>query len=416
MPEFGKLNPAGKLRTDQPHILIGITSPQTCLVLSSRLRALREAGFRVSLLSTPGALLDQTAKAEGVAAFALPMSRGIKLREDCISFLRMLRLLLFLKPDIVEFSTPKAGFLGSLAAFLCRVPLRIYFLRGLKLETSSGLKRLFLLWIECASARCAHLVLCNSPSLRERASALGIAPLSKLVLLGEGSSNGVDITRFSPGLSSIRQQLGIPPYVPVIGFVGRLTVDKGLPELLEAFTAILRQVPNARLLLVGWFDAAEDVLEHRLRARVEGHPHIILTGLVRDTAPYYRAMDVMVLPSWREGFPNAVLEAAATGVPVVSTLCTGARDAVVPEVTGFLVPPGYPEAICEAVLPLVRDPELRQRMSRASRAWVETHFQDRRLLDLTVDFYERLINTKSAKGFIALNDRSNAPSGLTVLP
>ena len=108
--------------------------------------------------------------------------------------------------------------------------------------------------------------------------------------------------------------------------------------------------------------------------RILSHPGIICTGFVADTAPYYRAMDVLVLPTWREGFPNAVLEAAATGIPVVTTECTGARDAVVPEVTGLLIPPGYPEAIYEAVIKLLRDPERRQRMGRAARAWVLEHY------------------------------------------
>ncbi len=135
-----------------------------------------------------------------------------------------------------------------------------------------------------------------------------------------------------------------------MGFVGRLTRDKGLPELVQAFDLILRAEPSARLLLVGWFDAAEDALDKELRARILNHPRMDCTGFVSDTAPYYRAMDVLVLPTWREGFPNVVLEAAATGIPVVTTECTGARDSVVPEVTGLLIPPGYPDAICEAVL------------------------------------------------------------------
>ena len=161
----------------------------------------------------------------------------------------------------------------------------------------------------------------------------------------------------------------------MVGFVGRLTRDKGLPELIEAFDLILRAEPSARLLLVGWFDAAEDALDADLRARIRkpsAASHC--TGFVADTAPYYRAMDVLVLPTWREGFPNAVLEAAATGIPVVTTECTGARDSVVPEVTGLLIPPGYPEAICEAVLKLLRDPERRQRMGQAARAWVLEHY------------------------------------------
>ena len=131
-----------------------------------------------------------------------------------------------------------------------------------------------------------------------------------------------------------------------------------------------------------------------MRARILSHPRIHCTGFVSDTAPYYRAMDVLVLPTWREGFPNAVLEAAATGIPVVTTECTGARDSVVPEVTGLLIPPGYPEAIVEAVVKLLRDPERRHRMGQAARAWVLEHYAEDRVLGLTANYYLSLLETE----------------------
>ena len=167
--------------------------------------------------------------------------------------------------------------------------------------------------------------------------------------------------------------------------------DKGVPELIAAFDAILKQVPAARLLLVGWFDQSDDAVSPDLRRKIESHPHIIHTGYVVDTAPYYRAMDVMVLPTWREGFPNVVLEAAATGIPVVTTISTGSRDAVIPEVTGLLVPAGYPEAIAESVLRLLRNPDDRLRMGRAARAWVLERFVNERVLGQTVGFYRNLL-------------------------
>ena len=381
-------HPPGQPRT----ILIGVTHPQTCLVLSARLRTLRESGFRVLLVSSPGELLDSTASREGVDRIAIPMQRGIAPFADLISLWRLWRLLEDRRPNLVEFSTPKAGLLGSLAARLCGVPRRVYMLRGLKVEGSAGIKRSLLLATERLASACAHVVLCNSESLRDQAVALGVAPRSKLRVLGEGSSNGVDIERFSPGPDQVRNRLGIPHDAKVVGFVGRLTCDKGLPELVDAFDVILRARPCARLLLVGWFDAAEDALSQELRTRILRHPGIDCTGFVTDTAPYYRAMDVLVLPSWREGFPNAVLEAAASGVPVVTTECTGARDSVVPEVTGLLIPPGYPEAISEAVLKIISDPALQRRMGCAARAWIVDHYLESRVLGLTADYYRRFLD------------------------
>jgi glycosyltransferase involved in cell wall biosynthesis len=384
----------------KPHIVVGITNSQTCLTLTGRLRALREAGFRVTLVSSPGELLDRTAAREGVETIALPMRREIAPIADLVSLVRLWWLLLTLRPDMTEFSTPKAGLLGTLAAKLVGVPTRIYMLRGLKVEGSAGFKHRILLAAERMASACAQVVLCNSPSMRTEALALGLAPAAKLKLIGDGSSNGVDVERFSPGLrkaglSEVRERLGIPKDAVVMGFVGRLTRDKGVPELLEAFDTILNAEPNAHLMLVGWFDAAEDALSAGMIARIKRHPQIHSTGFVADTSPYYRAMDLLVLPTLREGFPNVVLEAAATGIPVVTTIATGSSDSVVPEVTGLLIPPGYPEAISEAVIQLLRDPARRSRMGLAARAWVIEHYAKERVLGLVTEFYKSLLTPET---------------------
>lgn len=382
--------------SQRPHIVVGITASQSCLILGGRLRTLREAGFRVTLVSGPGELLTRTAAEEGVESIAVPMRREMAPVSDLWSLMRLCWLLYRLKPEITEFSTPKAGLLGSVAAMLCGVPSRVYLLRGLKLETSTGVKRRILLAAERLASACSHAVLCNSESLRNQALALRVAPASKLRLLGSGSSNGVDVEHFSPGPGILRARLCLPSDAPVVGFVGRLTRDKGLPELVEAFDAIMAAKPLAHLLLVGWFDAAEDALDRDLRVRIKNHPRIHMTGYVADTAPYYRVMDVMVLPTWREGFPNVVLEAAASGIPVVTTLCTGSRDTVVPEVTGLLIPPGYPAAISEAVLQLLRNHARRCRMGMAARAWVLENYVKDYVLGLTVRCYKSLLERNRA--------------------
>jgi len=329
-----------------------------------------------------------------VTSHIVPMKRGMSVLSDAIAFCRILLLVARLKPDIVEFSTPKAGLLGSAASWVCRVPVRIYFIRGLRLETVTGAKKYVLLLTERIAAACAHLVVVNSESLSNRIKELGLSSEKKLTLFGEGSSNGVDTLRFSPGPSDGRERLRIPASAHVIGFVGRLTGDKGLPELIEAFAKVLRKRPDCYLLLVGWFDAAEDALGIELRSRIEGHPRIVCTGYVADPAPYYHLMDVMVLPSWREGFPNAVLEAAASGVPVVATTCTGSCDAVVPEVTGILVQPGYTAAIAEALLRLICDDQLRSQMGAAARRWAVEHFDQRRVLEAMVAHYLDLLSRR----------------------
>jgi glycosyltransferase involved in cell wall biosynthesis len=409
-PEPRQATSKPRIHTSQstPHIVVGITHPQTCVNLTGRLRALREAGIRVTLVSSPGELLERMAAREGVEWIAISMQREISPFADIVSLMRLWWLLLRLRPDLAEFSTPKAGLLGTLAALLSGVPARVYMLRGLKVEGTTGFKRCVLLIAERVASACAQIVLCNSQSIRSQASALRLAPPAKLKLIGDGSSNGVDVERFSPGPTGVRERLGLPAQAPVLGFVGRLTRDKGLPELMEAFETILLAQPEAHLLLVGWFDAAEDALSADLRRRIESHPCVHCTGFVSDTAPYYRAMDLMVLPTWREGFPNAVLEAAASGIPVITTLATGSRDSVVPEVTGLLIPPGHPEAISEAVLKLLSDPERRQRMGVAARAWVIEHYANRRVLGLITAFYKSLL-TQVAQGKLVSRATDLAP-------
>lgn len=376
---------------DSPLIVIGITHPETCLVLSDRIRVLKAAGFRVILISSPGLLLDGIALREGVDVMPVLMERGVAPLADFMSLIRLWRVLKQLRPAITEFSTPKAGLLGNLAAKLCRVQARVYLLRGLRLETLSGLKRRLLLTAERVAAACTHHVLCNSKSLRDKAMELEIAPMEKLHVLGGGSSQGVDTDHFSPGPGRFRGRLGITQDSPVIGFVGRLTCDKGVPELLQAFERVLEAIPKARLLLVGWFDKSDDAVSETVRRHINAHPQIVHTGFVVDTAPYYRVMDLMVLPTWREGFPNVVLEAASSGIPVIATHSTGSCDSVLPEITGLLIPAGYPEAIAEAVIRLIRNCDERLRMGRAARAWVIHRFVNEHVLGLTVNFYKKLL-------------------------
>lgn len=382
----------------KPLILIGVTSDQTCVVLRGRLRTLKEAGFEVIVVSSPGRWLSSVTEAEGVRAAPIVMQRVPTPWSDAVAFFRLCRLIARVRPAITDFSTPKCGLLGNLAAWLMRVPRRVYTLRGLRLESSQGFKRMVLLWAERISGWCAHTVLCNSPSLRKMAVDYRIAPAGKFALLGHGSTNGVDTERFLPGKSGVRERLGIPADAPVVGFVGRLTRHKGIQELMEAFRQILRQEPESWLLLAGWFDRSEDALDERLRVEIESHPRVTVTGAVDDPAPYYRAMDVFVLPTHREGFPNAALEAAACGLPVITTRVTGARDAVIDGETGYLIPAGSPEAIAGSVLGLVRDQVLRQRLGSSGRAWVVERYEQRQVLRLVVEFYRSLLRRGQRAG------------------
>jgi lipopolysaccharide/colanic/teichoic acid biosynthesis glycosyltransferase/glycosyltransferase involved in cell wall biosynthesis len=377
-------------------ILIAVTSPLACSFYNGGLLThLRGVGMEPILLSSPGAHLEEVSAKEGVASVAVPMERQIAPIQDFVSLWRLYRTVRRVRPTIVDASTPKAGLLTGVAAWLGRVPCRVYTLRGLRLETAGGLKRA-LLWVaEWMACACSHRVVCVSPSLRARAIGLRLVSPEKAVVLGKGSG-GVDLQRFSPTnrtsleTDSLRHTLGIPFGAPVLGYVGRFVRDKGIRQLVESFQLLRKTYTELRLLLVGDFEPGDPV-EPNVRRYIESEAAISCPGFVGDTAPYYSLMDVLALPTYREGFPGVPLEAQASGVPVVTTTATGAVDSTIDGVTGFLVPVGDTNALTNAIATLLADPELRARMGRAGRERMERDFHPEVIWDALVCLYRELI-------------------------
>lgn len=384
-----------------PRLVLAVTHPMTArYLLRGQAGFLGQQGFDVCVVASPGADLIDFQDCESASVVATPMRRRIHPLADLQALFRLTRILRRLRPDLVNASTPKAGVLGMLAAWLARVPVRVYMLRGLPLETSSGVKRALLLWIERAAAAVAHRVVLVSPSLRNRCLELGITRPDKALVIAHGSSNGVDTERFRPTAerraagASLRRRLNIPANAPVIGFVGRFTRDKGVSDLATAFfDHILVGAPEAHLLLVGDFEA-DDPVAASTRLRLEDDPRVTLTGWVPDTAPYYAAMDLLAIPSYREGFPNAPLEAAASELPTVGYQAVGTVDAVEDGVTGTLVPRGDHQALGSALGAYLADPDLVRRHGLAARQRAEKLFRRQIVWQAWADQYRDLLASR----------------------
>jgi len=404
----------------RPHVVHVVTASMTARLMRGQLRHLREAGFDVTIVSAPGPELEDVAKQEGVTSFAIPMEREIAPLKDLKSLWLLWRLMCHLRPTIVNVGTAKAGLLAGIAARLAGVPCRTYTLHGLRLETTAGLKRFILTRTERLACRCANQVICVSNSVRDRAIELGLAHKTQTLVLGSGSFNGVEDARFAPTAERLRQaaelrrQLGIEPKAPVIGFIGRFTRDKGIVELVEAFDIVRRRFPEVRLLLLGRFEDGDPV-PSQARQFIETDPGVIHIGYVPDPAIHYQVIDILALPTYREGFPTVVLEAAAAAKPVVAARATGTIDAVQDKVTGLLVPGRDAQALANALLKLIANPQIAAEMGKAARYRVEKEFPRQRLCEELTALYRRLLHddhTNSASASAVNADTFPRPARL----
>ena len=384
----------------RPRVVHVVTSDLAVALMRGQLQFLQQQGFDVTLISSPGKWLDTVGQTEHVRIIGVPMAREIAPLKDFVSLCRLWWIMRALHPDITNVGTPKAGLLAGCAAWLTGVPYRFYTLRGLRFETASGPRRRLLVFAERMACRLAHRVICVSESLRDRAIASGLTTRQRTVVFGSGSSNGVDASRYVPTpdvlrrAAELRCKLSIPPSAPIVGFVGRLTNDKGVPELVEGFSRLGRKFPDLRLLLLGPFEA-EDALSLKMRKRLEAHPRIILTGRVDDTAAYYALMDVLVLPSHREGFPNVVLEAYAAGKPVVAARATGVVDAVTDGETGLLFAIGDVAALVRCLQRLLNNKVMASKLAAAGQELVKREFRQDMVWNALNEEYRRLLQTRA---------------------
>ncbi|HMP88529.1 MAG TPA: glycosyltransferase, partial [Lacibacter sp.] len=280
------------------------------LLLRGQMQYMKERGFEVVMISSPGPDAALVEEQEGCEMITLPMERTIRPLRDLQALLRLTRILKNLQPDIVHTHTPKAGLLGMLAARLAGVPVRLHTIAGLPWMESRGPVRLLLKQMERLTAAMAHRVYPNSRGLLDFLREEGVAANGKFRLLGQGSSNGIDCTHFSRAavdparVQQLRTEAGLKDGGWVWIFAGRLVREKGIHELLEAFLQLLPQYPQDQLWLLGEEEPQRDPLAAADRERLHSHPSIRCWGFQPDVRPYFAAADVLVFPSYREGMPN----------------------------------------------------------------------------------------------------------------
>jgi glycosyltransferase involved in cell wall biosynthesis len=363
-------------------------------------RFLLDQGWDVHAIAPGDEFLAKFADREQVTVHPVEMSRSISPVQDIQALMNLRRILKKLQPDIVHSSTPKAGYLAMVAASSVGVPVKIYHANGLKWWTLGGVKRLLVMQAQKLACSLADSVLCVSPSVRQAMIDHGVCSPEHARVLGSGHGNGVDVQRrfnpdqLDPGVRQrARNELGVPEDAVVGGFIGRIVRDKGIEEIIHAWTSLREEVTDFYLMLVGDFDETDPVASGA-REVIEQDPRILHTGWVDDVVPLYVAMDFCLVPSYREGCPTIILEAGAMGLPVITTDAIGCIDAVEDGVTGLQVPTGTVAPLRRAMLRYIDETKLRLQHGRAAQERVRDGFRNEIVWQALHEEYVRLTEEK----------------------
>lgn len=371
--------------------------------LKHQIKALASTGAIVTVISSEGPELSSLEGLPGIRHAAVDIPRSISPWRDMLALFKLIILFRVERIQIVHSTTPKAGLLTALAAFFARVPVRLHTFTGQPWVNMRGLKR----WLARSSDWLVGKL--NTRCYADSASQRLFLIEQKLIggddleVIGAGSLAGVDVRRFDSERFSaseqdaLRRSLDIPDDSRVLLFVGRINVDKGVRELLQAFLLLKQIQIDAHLVFVGQFDADSGVSGGISRDEIEQMPDTHIIGYTDCPEAYMAIADVLCLPSYREGFGTVVIEAAAMGVPTVGTNIYGLSDAVVDGETGVLVAPRNSEALFEAIANMLKDEVSRRRMSKAAKQRARTIFDADMISSLMVKEYVRLINDEIAK-------------------
>lgn len=352
------------------------------------------AKYEVIGLSSPGRELDEVAGREGIRVIAVPMERHISILKDCKSLLKIYCVFRKERPTMVHSMTPKAGMICMMAAWLARVPVRVHTFTGLVFPTSKGLKRRILMttdWLTCA---CATHIIPEGEGVKNDLLNNGITK-KPLKVLGYGNVKGVDMEYYSlrDEVRNKVEELGLRDESKfTFVFVGRIVKDKGMNELCEAFDK-LSGMANVRLLLVGPYEDCLDPISPKSKEIIEQNPAIESVGgkFGDDLLAYYVASDCFIFPSYREGFPNTVLEAGAMGLPSIVTDINGSREIIVEGENGVIIPSHDANALFDAMLKMMKDKEARERMAGNARQMIASRYEQGFVRKCLYDYYDEIL-------------------------
>ena len=384
--------------------LIRITTVPLSLkvLLKGQLRFMASNGFDVKGVSSEGKELREVHENEGIAVEAITMSRKITPFQDLKSLWEMWNFLRKEKPQIVHTHTPKAGIIGMLAARLAGVPHRLHTVAGLPLMEATGIKRKILNFVEKLTYSSATRVYPNSKGLYDFILQNHFTQSNKLKIIANGSSNGINTTFFSPAQVSeiekvaLREKLNIHSDDFVFVFVGRIVSDKGINELIKAFSE-LQTVENKpagiKLLLVGGLENDLDPLNPETLAEINQNKDIISVGFQQDVRSFFAIADALVFPSYREGFPNVVMQAGAMGLPSIVSDINGCNEIIVEGENGLIIPPKNVEKLKEKMLTLARDKNLYIKLKENSRRMIKNRYEQSMVWKALLEEYEGLLQS-----------------------
>lgn len=350
--------------------------------------------YEVIGLSSPGEALESVREREGVRTIAVPMERHISLWRDLKSLMAMIRVFRKERPDMVHSMTPKAGLICMIAGWLTRVPVRIHTFTGLVWPTSTGLKRKVLMLTDKITCVCASHIIPEGEGVKSDLISGGITK-KPLKVLGYGNVMGVDLKRFSrrPEIEKLAKDLRDSELFTFV-FVGRIVKDKGINELCEAFKRLHKEYTDTRLWLIGPYEDSLDPISPESRSIIDGGNGIYALGkkMGDELLAYYAAADCFVMPSYREGFPNTVLEAGAMGLPSIVTDINGSREIIKEGENGMIVPPQNTELLFNAMRLMIQSPIDRTRMAGNARKMIADRFEQGFVRKCLYDFYDEILS------------------------